>query len=365
MSMRRVAYWSLLAVSAVGLSSSAYHFIYKETGLPGAQQTANAAIASSDKGAKVEAEPVKIDTVLNTIRAVGTLQPNEAVVISPEIAGRVARLPFTEGQTVEAGAALVELDSEILQAELDRARAALTLAEANRERAMTLAKQGTGTLRSRDESLAAYSEALANLALANARLAKATIAAPFSGRVGIRSVSLGAYVNPGDRIVDLADIDPIKVDFRVPALALPHLRVGQTIRVTVDALPGETMHGEIYVIDPIVDANGRAIKLRARIANPDGRLSPGLFGRVQIVVEERDNAVLVPESAVFADGESQFVYQVIDGRAVQTRIELGQRRPGQVEVKQGLTRDTLVITAGHHKVRDGSPVAIIKGEVKS
>src|SRR5690606_32273374 len=129
--------------------------------------------------------------------------------------------------------------------EIDKARSTFTLAQANRKRAMTLAEQGTGTLRARDESVAAYLEAQANLALAEARLAKATIAAPFPGRVGIRAVSVGAYVNPGDRIVELADIDPIKVDFRVPALALPNVRVGQGIQVTVDALPGRTIDGEV------------------------------------------------------------------------------------------------------------------------
>jgi membrane fusion protein (multidrug efflux system) len=363
--MRRFAYWSLLAALALVLSGSAYHFLYRKAGIPAAQQSAEAAVASADKAATVEAAPVAIDTVLSTIRAVGSLRPNEAVVISPEIAGRIARLPFDEGQVVKAGDTLVELDSTMLRAELDKARSTFTLAEANRERAMTLAEQGSGSLRTRDESVAAYHEAQANRALAEARLAKATIAAPFPGRVGIRSVSVGAYVNPGDRIVELADIDPIKVDFRVPALALPNVRVGQTIRVTVDALPGQTIDGEVYVVDPIVEANGRAIRLRARIPNPDGRLSPGLFARVQIVVDKRDNAVLIPESAVFADGQSQYVYRVVDGRAVQTKIELGQRRPGQVEVRRGLARDAVVITAGHQQIRNGSRVTIVKAEAKA
>ena len=306
-----------------------------------------------------------IDTVLSTIRAVGSLRPNEAVVISPEIAGRIARLPFAEGQTVKAGDALLELDSTILRAELDKARSTLTLAEANRRRAMTLADQGTGTLRARDESEAAYREAQANLALAEARLAKATITAPFSGKIGIRSVSVGAFVNPGDRIIELADIDPIKVDFRVPELALPNLRPGQTIQVTVDALPGKTVDGEVYVIDPIVEANGRAIRLRARIPNPDGKLSPGLFARVRIVIERRENAMLIPESAVFADGQTRYVYRVINGRAVQTKVELGQRRPGQVEVRSGLDPSAVVVTAGHQQIRNGSRVTIVKAEAKA
>src|SRR3546814_180745 len=147
----------------------------------------------------------------------------------------------------------------------------MTLAEANRERAMTLAQRGTGTLRARDEAVAAHQVAAANVALAQARLEKATITAPFPGVVGFRAVSIGAYVTPGTRIVELANIDPIKIDFRVPELVLSSLRVGQPIRVIVDALPNRTFEGEIYVIDPIVDENGRAVRLRARIPNPDRR----------------------------------------------------------------------------------------------
>ena len=362
--MRRPAYWALLGGLALALSGGAYHFLYRAAGTPAAQQSAKAAITPAEQPATVEAVPVRLDTVLTTIRAVGSLRPNEAVVISPEIAGRIARLPFVEGEKVESGDPLVELDSTILRAELDKAQSTLTLAEANRERAMTLASQGAGTLRARDESEAAYREARANLALAQARLMKMTITAPFSGMVGIRSVSVGAYVNPGDRVVELADIDPIKVDFRVPGLALPKLRPGQSIQVTVDALPGKTVDGEVYVIDPIVEANGRAVKLRARIPNPDGVLSPGLFARVRIVIDRRENAMLIPESAVFADGRSRYVYRVVDGRAVQTKVELGQRRPGQVEVRSGLDSDAVVVTAGHQQIRNGSRVTIVKVEAK-
>lgn len=362
--MRRLPYRVLMAGLALLLSGGAYHFLYRGANVPPARDSANAAIAPVEKVSTVEVAAVVIDTVLQTIRAVGTLRPNEAVVVSPEIAGRIARLPFSEGEKVAAGAALVELDADILRAELDKAQSDLTLSEANQKRAMTLASHGTGTLRTRDEAIAAYQSAQANLALAKARLAKTTIAAPFSGMIGMRSVSVGAFVSPGDRIVELAEIDPIKVDFRVPELVLRNLRQGQSIRVTVDALPGQTVEGKIYVIDPIVDANGRAVRLRARIPNPEGTLSPGLFARVQIVIERRDNAILIPESAVFADGQARYVYRVLDGRVVQTKVELGQRRPGQVEITGGLDRDAVVVTAGHQQIRNGSRVTVVVADAK-
>ena len=360
--MGRPVRWGLLASLAFALLGAAYHFLYQSAEPSLAQQSANAA-APIEKITLVEAAHVSVDTVLDIIHAVATLQPNEAVVVSPEIAGRIARLPFAEGDKVEAGAVLVELDSAILQAELGKAESELVLAEANRNRIMTLTKQGTGSLRERDEAVAAYQSAHANVALARARLEKSTVAAPLSGVIGVRSVSVGAFVSPGHHIVELVDIDPIKVAFRVPELALSSLRPGQLVRVTVDALPNQVFDGEVYVIDPIVDANGRAIRLRARIPNPDGRLSPGLFARVQIVVERRENALLIPESAIFANGPSRYVYRVADGLVVQTEIELGQRRPGLVEVRGGLDREAVVITAGHQQIRNGSRVRITEPRI--
>ena len=298
--------------------------------------------------------------VTEDIRAVGSLQPNESVVVAPEIAGRIAAIRFREGEPVAAGAVLVELDSGILRAELAKARSDLTLAQANHQRAITLANQGIGTLRARDEAVAALQVEQANVALAEARLEKTVVASPFDGLAGLRAVSVGAFVTPGARIVEIADVDPIKVDFRVPELALPALRPGQTVRIDVDALPGRTFDGTIYAIDPIVDPNGRAVRLRARVPNPDGALSPGLFARVRIAVGRREAAILVPESAVFvADGRT-LVYRLADGRATLAEVTLGQRLPGRVEVVAGLAAGDIVITAGHQQLRDGLKVEVVR-----
>lgn len=353
--MGRGSFWAALAVAALALGGGTYHFLVDAP----AAQLPKAGTPAAETAVVVEASRVAIDAVIEDIRAVGSLQPNEAVIVSSEIAGRIERLRFTEGEEVEAGDVLVELDATILRAELAKIQSDLTLAEANRERAMTLARRGAGTLRARDEAIAAHQAAVADVALAQARLDKASITAPFSGIVGLRAVSAGAYVTPGDRLVGLADIDPIKVDFRVPELVLSSVRAGQAIRVTVDAVPGRTFEGRIYAIDPTVDVNGRAVRLRALIPNPDRALFPGLFARVQIVVERRENAVLVPESAVFSRGQERLVYRIVDGHAVLTRVELGQRRPGQVEVIAGLGHDAVVVTAGQQQVRDGTRVEIV------
>lgn len=304
----------------------------------------------------VETARVQVQPLVESIRAVGSLLPDEAVTVTTEIAGRIERIAFREGQRVAAGDLLVQLDASVLKAELARSRSELTLSRANNERFAKLAREGMASPRSRDEALAALQAAEAGIALAEARLAKTTIRAPLSGVVGLRSVSAGAYVEPGQAIVELADTDPMKLDFRVPELALPALRNGQQVNVTIDALPGRRFEGMVYAIDPIVEVGGRAIRLRARIPNPKGELAPGLFARVEIVVDRRERAVLIPDSAVFARGDKRYVYRVVDGKARLTEIGLGVRRPGRVEVLAGLSEGDTVVTAGHQQLRDQAPV---------
>ncbi len=140
---------------------------------------------------------------------------------------------------------------------------------------------------------------------------------------------------------------------------MSELRTGQPIRVTVDARPGKTFEGTIYAIDPLVEVAGRAIRLRARIPNPDGELSAGLFARVDVAVGRRENAIVVPESAVFSRGQKRFVYRIVDDRPVLTEVELGQRRPGRVEIRSGLGNDDTVVRAGQQQLRDGARVEVI------
>lgn len=356
--MGRGVFWSAFGAIALVAGGAAWvHYQPAVISSPPAQ--ANATPSPGSPVIAVEAVPVTIDSVIEDIRAVGTLRANEAVVIAPEIAGRVASIRFREGEAVKAGDVLVELDATMLQAELDKVRSDVALAQANQERALTLAKQGSGTHRARDEAQAAYQAARANLALAEARLDKATLKAPLSGVVGLRTVSAGAYVTPGERLVELVQVDPLKVDFRVPELEVAQLRVGQPILVAADAVPGQSFQGKVYAIDPIVDVNGRAIRLRAQVPNPDGKLSPGFFARIRIVVEQRQDAVLVPESAIFPLGGKTLVYRLVDGRAVQTEVVLGQRRPGQVEVRKGLAAGDTVIRAGQQRLRDGIAVRVV------
>jgi membrane fusion protein (multidrug efflux system) len=322
---------------------------------PVAAQSGRSAVSA----AAVEAEPVESGRIVEDIRAVGTLQPNESVGIATEIAGRVSNIHFREGERVKAGDTLIELDATILKAELDKASSDFQLAQTNQERAQTLASVGSGTQRARDETSAALRAAQANLALADARFQKATLIAPLSGIIGLRTISAGAYVIPGQKIVDLVDLDTLKLDFRVSEIHASRVRVGQSIVVSSDSAPNVTFEGSIYAIDPSVDVNGRAIRLRARVPNTNSALAPGSFARIRVVIEERPDALIVPESSIFPSGGKTLVYRLVNGRSVQSEVVLGLRLPGKVEIRKGLSKGDMIITSGQQRLRDGVAVQVV------
>jgi membrane fusion protein (multidrug efflux system) len=293
------------------------------------------------------------------IEAVGGLQSDESVVVSSEIAGRVSEILFKEGGEVAAGTTLVKLDGSLTEAELADARARLDLAESNYKRTNQLAKGGNATQRANDEAFAGLATARAAVTLIEARFDKLSIRAPFPGVLGIRKVSVGAYLSPGAQIVNLEKIDTLKVDFKVPEIHLAQVSVGQTIELTVDALPGRVFTGTIYAIDPMVDVNGRALTIRARLPNPGLVLRPGLFARIIIKGETREDVVFIPEEAIVPRGKDTLVYRVVNGKAVETKVQLGLRKAGEVEILKGLDPDTTVVTAGQLRLRDGVSVEVV------
>lgn len=327
--------------------------------LTGQKSTAAAAPqARQARAFPVETVQVRAGQSAADIRTVGSLQSDESVQISSEIAGRIADILFLEGQHVSQGDDLVRLDSSLTQAELDDARARLALAEANHDRTSVLAKGGNATQRANDEAIAARATARAAFALVDARFDKLKIRAPFDGVLGIRKVSVGAYVNPGVEIVNLEKIDQLKLSFNVPEIHLEDVSVGQTVTITVDALPQRQFTGTIYAINPMVDVNGRSLAIRARLPNTDLVLRPGLFARVSIPNSRSHPVVFIPEQAVVPRGADALVYRVMDGKAVETKVKLGARKAGEVEVTEGLPTDAVVVVAGQHRLQDGVAVDI-------
>ncbi|MFN3629768.1 MAG: efflux RND transporter periplasmic adaptor subunit, partial [Casimicrobiaceae bacterium] len=291
-----------------------------------------------------------------TAVAVGTLRSDESIVVRSELSGRIVELGFREGQPVRKGQLLVRLDDSVTRAELEQARANLRLAKAKFDRAVELRERNFISSQAKDEAENALRVAEANVRLIEARLARFTIEAPFAGTVGLRSASVGDYVKDGQEIVNLEKTDPIKVDFKVPELLQSKVRVGQRLTVTFDALPGRTYSGTVYAVNPQLDAAGRAVVLRAQMSNRDGSLKPGMFARVRLALGESGETLALPEQAVFMQGEEQVLYRVVDGRAVRTPVEVGQRREGKVEILRGVGADDAVVIAGWQRLREGAAV---------
>lgn len=317
-----------------------------------------AAPAAAPAAVPVEATPVRVGSVARTVVAVGSLVSNESVVIRPEVTGRVTEIAFTEGSFVKAGTPLIRLDDAVARATLAQAQASLAFSKSELQRAEELFRQGTGPARSREQALAKLQADDASSQLARAQLEKQVLSAPFDGVLGLRKVSVGDLVQPGKDLVNIEQIDTLKLDFRVPEMYLPTVRVGQPLQVALDAFAGRKFTGEVYAIDPLVDVNGRAVVIRARVPNPDRVLRPGLFARVELTLTVNPNAILVPEQAITTVGQDMFVLRVVDGRAKMTRVRTGNRRNAEVEVVEGLTADDVVIVAGQ-RVRDGSAVRVV------
>lgn len=316
---------------------------------------------TAQPGIAVEAATAVATTSTEDLRAIGTLQSDESVQMSAEIAGRVTEIALSEGAPVEAGDILIKLDDALAIAEVDDAQARYNLAQGNLGRANSLAKSGNVTERARDEASTNAETARAALELAKVRLSKHVIRAPFSGVAGIRKVSPGAYIAAGAPIVNLEKIDTLKIDFKLPELYLSQVKTGQTIEISVDALPGRTFTGTIYAIDPHLDVNGRALNIRARLENPELILRPGLFARVRVKGQVKRNVLVVPESAIVPRGEEKIVFRVENGQALEAKVTLGSRNNGLVEILEGLAVDATVVTAGQQKLKDGSQVEIVTG----
>jgi membrane fusion protein (multidrug efflux system) len=297
--------------------------------------------------------------------SVGSLRSDESLQVSSEVAGRIAEIVFKEGEEVKAGDVLVKLDEALARADVEDVRARLALAQSNFDRAQSLSRSGSGTERALDETRSALQTAQAGLQLGETRLSKLTITAPFPGRVGLRGLSVGTYVTPGTPIVNLEKIDQLKLDFRVPETVFTAVSTGQDIEMTVDAYPGRVFGGKVYAIDPQVDVNGRALRVRARVDNADRTLLPGLFARVIIKGLDERQVVRVPESAVVPRGQDKFVFSIVGGKAKENKVTLGRRRAGEVEILEGLQAGTQVITSGQSNLSDGAAVDVVTAPLQS
>ena len=289
------------------------------------------------------------------LSAVGSLRSDESTMISAEVAGRVVEIGFREGQPVTQGQLLVRLDDEVAQAELAQAQANLALAQSRASRSGRLQSEGFVSQEAREDAQNQLKLQQAALTLAQARLQKTRILAPFDGVIGLRSISIGDFVTPGQAIAPLEAVQMLKVDFRLPERFVAEVNLDQALELQVDARPGQRFEGVVYAISPLIEEGGRSILVRAQVDNTDGLLRPGMFARVQLITEQTD-VLVVPEAAMSPSGQTQFVFRLVDGQAERVAVQMGERRAGLVEIVSGVEEGDLVVVAGLQRVRPGMPL---------
>ena len=307
----------------------------------------------------VKAVPAKLARATLETGAIGSLRADEAIVIRPEVAGRIERIAFDEGQSVKKGALLATLDAAETRALVASSRAQAGLDKQRLERAADLRKKGFISQQALDEAQSNHARSVAKQREDEAKLAKSEIRAPFSGVAGLRQVSEGAYVAAGTDIARLEKIDQLKLDFRVPETFLAQLKSGLAVSIAVDAFPQASFAGKIYAIEPAVDEQTRTVLARARVANPELKLRPGMFARVQLTLGVRENAVWIPEEAIVPRGQDSYVWRVVDGKAELVPVQTGTRKVGEVEIVKGLAAGDVVVTEGTQRLAPGMQVSII------
>jgi membrane fusion protein (multidrug efflux system) len=365
--------------------------------------------------AKVEQSPLRDDA-----QTVGTLKSRQSVMLRPEVAGRVIALGFSDGSQVRKGQMLVQLDDTLQRAELQQAQAQMSIAQANHKRNQDLVAKGFIAQRSLDESQASLQVTQAQVSLTCARLERMRIVAPFSGTVGLRNINLGDFVKDGADLVNLEDLTQLYVDFRLPERYQSKLSPKQTVEVEIDALSGSTYQARVEAIDPLIDANGRSISVRAVLRNngtgksptpkgasslepldaedassgssfpdvncplrysqvtgkftPSGPLRPGMFARVNALFALKNEALSIPEEAIVPMGGKQFVIRAVPPETVpgagplppdtklvslRTEVKLGARLPGRVEILSGWPAQDTVGVAGQHRLqKDGTALRV-------
>jgi membrane fusion protein (multidrug efflux system) len=307
----------------------------------------------------VKAAQAKNEAIAAKIEAVGDVQAGESVVLRPEITGRIASIRFEEGHKVKAGDVLVELNSEEQRAALAQSQASVQVQQQGFQRIREVKVRNLVSQQQYDEALAQLQNAQALLEGDKFRLSRTVLHAPFDGIIGLRQVSIGDYVSPGQALVNLESLDPIKLDFRLPEKYASKVVKGLRVEVTVEAWPNRVFTGEILAVDPKLDEATRTLKARAKLTNADLALKPGMFARVLLSLGAARPALFVPEQAIEVKGSKTTLYRIVDGKVVLTTVKTGDRHPGSVEIIDGVAAGEWVVTDGQLKLHDGMPVTII------
>ena len=326
----------------------------------GARDEAGNSAPASRPPTSVVAIEVATERVAETLSLVGTIEANEMVEIKAETIGIVEDIVFEEGQDVAAGDVLIRLDRKKLESALEESSANLRLSESELLRNKQLYGEELISRQEYDQSAARVETLSAVVELRKRELRDAQVLAPFAGVVGARNVSPGQVITREQTLTWLVDLDPVKVTFNVPERFLQVAKKGQQVAIKVAAYPDRSFDGEVYFVAPFVDTQTRNIEVKALVPNPDRLLIPGMFANLELTLTIREQALVIPEMAVFRTMEDDLAMVYVigsEGVAEMRTVKIGERLPGKVEVLTGLKPGELVITEGTQKIGPGAPVA--------
>lgn len=314
----------------------------------------------------VEVASVVKQGVSERFEAVGTIEAIEEITVVSEINATVVDIPFTEGSQISKGELIAQLDDSQLAAEVLSAEALYSQSLATYNRVKKVVEQKAGTPQDLDDALASLKVSEANLKLAQARLDKTRIVAPFNGMIGSRRVSVGSFVSTGEAITELANLNEIRINFSAPERFLAELKRGSEVVVYSPVYPGHEVKGRIIAIEPIIDSDTRTARIVAKVQNPGQKFRPGMSANVSVILSQRPEALTIPTEAVFANGNQSFVYIVnADSTVAPAPVTLGLQLSDIVEISSGLQQGMKIITAGHQKLFPGAKVLPVSTQMNT
>jgi membrane fusion protein, multidrug efflux system len=309
----------------------------------------------------------KSELIPNLLTAVGDLAAVHQVNVTSDVSGRITDIMFTAGSTVKVGSPLVQLFDGAEQGDLASYKAQVTVAQLSLDRAKQLAARQFGPQATVDAAQAAFDQANAGIAKTEAIISQKLVRAPFDGELGVRHVEVGQFLTAGTQIVTLTDLSALYANFTVTEKDSAALKVGQTVRILVDAYPGRSFEGKITAIEPQIATDTRNIRVQATLDNPDHILKPGMFATTTVVLPDKPAVVTVPETAVDYTLYGDSVYLITekkedDGKssltAVRSFVRTGSRINGRAEILSGLKPGDRVVAVGQLKLQSGAAVAI-------
>lgn len=322
----------------------------------------NSGAGSSSKSGKSQSYTVngiivKTTSFANNLEVTGTIEANEAVTLQSEVPGLVTGIYFKEGSNVNKGSLLVKINDRDIQAQLQEALTKQSLSAANENRAKQLLQKGAISQEEYDTALADLKSLKAQGQLIRAQLAKTSIIAPFSGKIGLRSISVGMYITPTTLIANLLSTNPVKINFSVPEKYMGQIKMNSTITFRTDG-SNHIYTGKVFAIEPGINAQTRTLQIKALAANENNELRPGSFTKVSLVLSNVENAILVPNEAIIPVLKGKTVFISKNGKAKQVEVSSGTRTDENILINSGLAIGDTVLTTGAMSLKEDAPVKV-------